>query len=62
MRPEQKPPSVPGALGPGERALAAGGVLTASVAALLWASGQLAGFVFGHTWMHVDPADALSVL
>lgn len=28
----------------------------------MWASGQLAGLVFGHTWLHVDPADLAGVL
>jgi type IV secretion system protein VirD4 len=28
----------------------------------VWASGQLAGLVFGHVWMHLDPAEVVAVL
>ena len=63
MRPDlQRPPDVPGALSPGDRALAAGVTATAAAAVLVWLSGQLAGLVFGHTWLHLDPADVAGVL
>jgi type IV secretion system protein VirD4 len=28
----------------------------------VWATGQLAGLVFGHTWLHLDPADVAGIL
>jgi type IV secretory pathway TraG/TraD family ATPase VirD4 len=39
------------------------GLLVAGTAGLLvWSSGQLAGLVFGHTWLDLDAADVASVL
>jgi type IV secretion system protein VirD4 len=63
MRPElQRPPAVPDTLSPGDQLLAAGLGLTAAAGGLVWASGQLAGLVFGHTWLDLDPAEVAGVL
>jgi type IV secretion system protein VirD4 len=63
MRPNlQKPPAVPDTLTPGDQLLAAGLGVGAAASGLVWATGQLAGLVFGHTWLHLDPADVAGVL
>jgi type IV secretion system protein VirD4 len=63
MRPDlQKPPAVPDTLTPGDQLLAAGLGVAAASSGLVWASGQLAGLVFGHSWLHLDPADVAGVL
>jgi type IV secretion system protein VirD4 len=63
MRPDpQKPPAVPDTLTPGDQLLAAGLGVGAAAGGLVWATGQLAGLVFGHTWLHLDPADVAGVL
>jgi type IV secretion system protein VirD4 len=63
MRPElQRPPQVPDTLTPGDQLLAAGLGVGAAAGGLVWASGQLAGLVFGHTWLHLNPADLAGVL
>jgi hypothetical protein len=63
MRPDlQRPPAVPDTLTPGDQLLAAGLGVGAAAGGLVWASGQLAGLVFGHTWLHLDPAEVASVL
>src|SRR6266705_2447239 len=39
------------------------GLLATGTAGLLaWTTGQLAGLVFGHTWLHLHPADIAQVL
>jgi type IV secretion system protein VirD4 len=35
---------------------------TAAAGLLVWLSGQLAGLLFGHTWMHISPADVAAIL
>jgi type IV secretion system protein VirD4 len=35
---------------------------TAAAGVLAWLTGQLAGLLFGHTWMHLGPADVAAVL
>ena len=35
---------------------------TGTAGLLVWTSGQLAALVFGHTWLHLHPADVASVL
>jgi type IV secretion system protein VirD4 len=63
MRPDlQKPPQVPDTLTPGDQLLAAGLGVGAATGGLVWATGQLAGLVFGHTWLHLNPADVAGVL
>jgi type IV secretion system protein VirD4 len=63
MRPDlQRPPAVPDTLTPGDQLLAAGLGVGAAASGLVWATGQLAGLVFGHTWLHLDPADVAGVL
>jgi type IV secretion system protein VirD4 len=63
MRPDlQRPPAVPDTLTPGDQLLAAGLGVGAAASGLVWATGQLAGLVFGHTWLHLDPADVASML
>jgi type IV secretion system protein VirD4 len=63
MRPDlQRPPAVPDTLTPGDQLLAAGLGVGAAAGGLVWATGQLAGLVFGHTWLHLDPADVAGVL
>jgi hypothetical protein len=52
----------PDTLTAGDRALAACVVLVGVAAGLVWASGQLAGLIFGHTWLHLDPAEVAGVL
>jgi type IV secretion system protein VirD4 len=63
MRPDlQRPPAVPDTLTPGDQLLAAGLGVGAAASGLVWATGQLAGLVFGHTWLHLDPAEVAGVL
>src|SRR5919201_3447749 len=63
MRPDlQRPPAVPDTLTPGDQLLAAGLGVGAAGSGLVWATGQLAGLVFGHTWLHLDPTDVASAL
>jgi type IV secretory pathway TraG/TraD family ATPase VirD4 len=45
-----------------DQLLAVGLGAIAGGGALVWATGQLAGLAFGHTWLHVTPADVASVL
>ncbi len=45
-----------------ERLLGYGLAATGAAGALVWASGQLAGLAFGHTWMHVSPADVAAIM
>jgi hypothetical protein len=63
MRPEaHKPPAVPDTLAPGDQLLAAGLGVGAAASGLMWATGQLAGLAFGHTWLELDPAEVARVL
>src|SRR5215211_3759344 len=63
MRPDlQRPPAVPDTLTPGDQLLAAGLGVGAAASGLVWASGQLAGLAFGHTWIELDPAEVAHVL
>jgi len=63
MWPERQRPAEPlDTLTPGDRALAACVVLVGVAAGLVWASGQLATLVFGHIWLHADPAEVAKVL
>jgi type IV secretion system protein VirD4 len=46
-----------------ERRLIGWGLLVTGIAGLLvWLSGQLAGLLFGHTWMHLSPAEVSAIL
>jgi hypothetical protein len=57
-----RPPDAPPFTSPGDQLLALGLGATAGAGALVWASGQLAGLAFGHTWLGVSPADVAHVL
>jgi type IV secretion system protein VirD4 len=57
-----RPPDYPPFSSPGDQLLALGLGATAGAGALVWATGQLAGLAFGHTWLHVTPADIANVL
>ena len=46
-RPELPP------FGPGEQLLGYGMTATGIAGGLVWATGQVAGLAFGHTWLHV---------
>jgi type IV secretion system protein VirD4 len=63
MRPEpERPPAVPDTLTPGDQLLAAALGVGVAASGLVWASGQLAGLAFGHTWLELDPAEVARVL
>jgi type IV secretion system protein VirD4 len=57
-----RPPDAPPFTSPGDQFLAVGLGAAAGAGALVWASGQLAGLAFGHTWLEVSPADVAHVL
>jgi len=57
-----RPPDAPPFTSPGDQLLAVGLGATAGAGALVWASGQLAGLAFGHTWLELSPADVAHVL
>jgi type IV secretion system protein VirD4 len=57
-----RPSDYPPFTSPGDQLLAVGLGATAGAGALVWATGQLAGLAFGHTWLEVSPADIASVL
>jgi type IV secretion system protein VirD4 len=57
-----RPPDAPPFTSPGDQLLAVGVGATAGAGALAWASGQLAGLAFGHTWLELSPADVAHVL
>jgi hypothetical protein len=56
--------SVPPSLPPyGHNQLVAAGLgVGAAASGLVWATGQLAGLAFGHTWLELDPAQVAGVL
>jgi type IV secretion system protein VirD4 len=55
-RPEPPPFS------PGDQLLGYGVAAAGIAGGLVWATGQVAGLAFGHTWLHVDPAELAYVL
>jgi type IV secretory pathway TraG/TraD family ATPase VirD4 len=57
-----RPADAPPFTSPGDQLLALGLGATASGGALVWASGQLAGLAFGHTWLDVSPGDVAHIL
>ena len=57
-----RPPDAPPFTSPGDQLLAVGLGATAGAGALVWATGQLAGLAFGHTWLNVSPADVPHIL
>jgi len=57
-----RPPDAPPFTSPGDQLLAVGLSAAAGAGALVWASGQAAGLVFGHTWLELSPADVAHVL
>src|SRR5512133_2584894 len=57
-----RPPDTPPFTSPGAQLLAVGLGATAGAGAVVWATGQAAGLVFGHTWPDVSPADVAHVL
>jgi type IV secretion system protein VirD4 len=57
-----RPPDAPPFTSPGDQLLALSLGATAGAGALVWATGQLAGLAFGHTWLDVSPADVAHVL
>jgi type IV secretion system protein VirD4 len=52
-----RPPDYPPFTSPVDQLLAVGLGATVGAGALVWATGQLAGLAFGHTWLEVSPAD-----
>jgi type IV secretion system protein VirD4 len=57
-----RPPDAPPFTSPGDQLLAVGLGATGAAGALVWASGQLAGLTFGHTWLELSPADVAHIL
>src|SRR5829696_8444191 len=57
-----RPADAPPFTSPGDQLLALGLGATAGGGALVWASGQLAGLAFGHTWLDVSPGDVAHIL
>jgi type IV secretion system protein VirD4 len=57
-----RPPDAPPFTSPLDQLLALGLGAAAGAGALVWATGQLAGLAFGHTWLDVSPADVAHVL
>jgi hypothetical protein len=45
-----------------QRLLAYGLVVTAAAGVLVWLTGQLAGLLFGHTWLHLSVGDVAAIL
>jgi type IV secretion system protein VirD4 len=45
-----------------QRLIAWGLAMTAAAGLLAWLAGQLAGLLFGHTWLHLSPADVVAIL
>jgi type IV secretion system protein VirD4 len=52
----------PGNSGTEQRLISYGLVTTAAAGLLVWLSGQLAGLLFGQTWMHLSLGDVAAVL
>jgi type IV secretion system protein VirD4 len=52
-----RPPDAPPFTSPVDQLLAVGLGAAAGAGALVWATGQLAGLAFGHTWLDVSPAN-----
>jgi type IV secretion system protein VirD4 len=57
-----RPPDAPPFTSPGDQLLALGVGATAGAGALVWATGQAAGLVFGQTWLELSPADVVHIL
>src|SRR5215218_10910278 len=57
-----RPADAPPFTSPGDQLLALGLGATAGGGALVWATGQLAGLAFGHTWLDVSPGDVAHIL
>jgi type IV secretion system protein VirD4 len=57
-----RPPDAPPFTSPGDQLLAVGLGAAAGAGALVWATGQAAGLVFGQTWLELSPADVAHVL
>jgi type IV secretion system protein VirD4 len=57
-----RPPDASPFTSPGDQLLALGLGATAGAGALVWATGQAAGLVFGHIWLELSPADVAHVL
>jgi type IV secretion system protein VirD4 len=57
-----RPPHYPPFTSPGDQLLALGVGATAGAGALVWATGQAAGLLFGHTWLELSPADVAHIL
>jgi type IV secretion system protein VirD4 len=55
-------PDAPLFTSPGDQLLAVGVGAAASAGALVWATGQTAGLVFGQTWLELSPGDVAHVL
>src|SRR6266699_1100331 len=60
--PNGRPVPEPGMGGTEERLIGYGLVVTGAAGILVWLSGQLAGLLFAHTWLHVGVADMPEVL
>jgi type IV secretion system protein VirD4 len=52
----------PALFSPGDQLLGYGVAAAGVAGGLVWATGQVAGLAFGHTWLHVDPAELAGVL
>jgi type IV secretion system protein VirD4 len=57
-----RPPDALSFTSPVDQLLAVGLGAATGAGALVWASGQLAGLAFGHTWLDVSPADVAHVM
>jgi type IV secretory pathway TraG/TraD family ATPase VirD4 len=57
-----RPPDAPPFTSPGDQLLALSLGATGGVGALVWATGQLAGLAFGHTWLDMTPVHVAHVL
>jgi type IV secretion system protein VirD4 len=57
-----RPPDAPPFTSPIDQLLFLGLAVTTVAGVLAWLSGQLAGLLFGHTWLHLTPADVAWIL
>jgi type IV secretion system protein VirD4 len=57
-----RPPDAPPFTSPGDQLLAIGLGAATGAGALVWATGQAAGLVFGQTWLELSPGDVAHVL